>query len=533
MSKHVRSDKKKLFGLEINPPVFIGSFLVLAAAIVLTISVGQPVELMFEKLKNVISNATGWFFILLVNVLLFFLVFLIFSKFGEIRLGGKQAKPEFSRASWFAMLFSAGMGIGLLFWGVAEPIYHFNSNPFVDNSDPIAAASSAMGISFLHYGVQAWAIYAVVALALAFFTFNLKLPLTIRSIFYPLLGDRIYGRWGDFIDIISVLATVVGLATSLGFGAQQVNAGLDYLFGIPYARTTQIVIIGIITVMATGSLLAGLDKGIRRLSELNIGLAVLLLAFVLIAGPTAYLMDSFVQNIGYYIQNYFKLSFWTEANLGVSDASRWQNSWTVFYYAWWIAWSPFVGIFIARVSKGRTIREFVFGVLLVPTLLTFLWFTVFGNGALYFELLGDHSITEAVNENVSTAIFHLLEKYPWVTVSSGLAVLLVTSFFVTSSDSGSMVVDTLTSGGRHEAPKVQKIFWAFMEGGTASVLLLYGGLTALQSATIVTGLAFAIILVIMLYSFYISIEKYHGEHYEETPDHKHAKLVEPEETPEA
>ena len=412
------------------------------------------------------------------------------------------------------MLFSAGLGIGLLFYGVAEPIYHYNSNPFVDNADPIASANSAMGITFLHYGIQAWSIYAVVALALAFFTFNLKLPLTIRSIFYPLLGNRIYGRIGDFIDIISVLATVVGLSTSLGLGAQQVNAGLEYLFGVPYSRVTQIIIIGVITVFATLSLLSGLDKGIRRLSEVNVGLAMILLAFALFLGPTAYLLDSFVQNIGYYIQNYFKLSFWTEANLGVSDESRWQNNWTVFYYAWWIAWSPFVGIFIARVSRGRTIREFIFGVLLVPTIITFLWFTVFGNGALYFELLGDHSISVAVNENVSTAIFKFLQKYPFVKVSSGLAILLVTSFFVTSSDSGSMVVDTLTSGGRHDAPKFQKIFWAFMEGGTASVLLLYGGLSALQSATIVTGLAFAVILVVILYSFYISMESYYDENYD-------------------
>ena len=513
MSKHVRSDKKELFGLAINPPVFLGSFFVLSAVIIATVIIGAPVEQLFEKVKNVISNATGWFFILLVNVLLFFLVFLLFSKFGKIRLGGKGTKPDFSRASWFSMLFSAGLGIGLLFYGVAEPIYHYNSNPFVDNADPIASANSAMGITFLHYGVQAWSIYAVVALALAFFTFNLKLPLTIRSIFYPLLGNRIYGRWGDFIDIVSVLATVVGLSTSLGLGAQQVNAGLEYLLDVPYSRITQIAIIAIITVLATASLLSGLDKGIRRLSEVNVGLAMILLAFALFVGPTAYLMDSFVQNIGYYIQNYFKLSFWTEANLGVSDESSWQNNWTVFYYAWWIAWSPFVGIFIARVSKGRTIREFIFGVLLVPTIITFLWFTVFGNGALYFELLGDHSISVAVHENVSTAIFKFLEKYPYVKISSTLAVLLVTSFFVTSSDSGSMVVDTLTSGGRHDAPKIQKIFWAFMEGGTASVLLAYGGLSALQSATIVTGLAFAIILVVILYSFYISMELYYEKHY--------------------
>ena len=509
MSKPIRSDKKTLFGAAINPPVFFGSLIVLLVTITATIIIGEPAEALFARAQTVISDASGWFFILLVNVLLFFLVFLAFSRFGNIRLGGKDATPDFSRASWFAMLFSAGMGIGLVFWGVAEPISHFNYNPFVDNTDAVASAKSAMGFTFLHYGIHAWAIYTVVALALAFFTFNLKLPLTIRSVFYPLLGDKIYGRWGDFIDIISVIATVVGLATSLGMGAQQVNAGLEYLFGIEYSRIVQILIIAVITIFATGSLLAGLDKGIRRLSEVNISLALIMLVFVIAIGPTAYLLEGFVQNIGYYIDNFFKLGMWTESYSGIRDESTWQNSWTVFYYAWWIAWSPFVGIFIARVSRGRTIREFITGVLLVPTILTFLWMSVFGGSAIYYELLGDHSITEAVNTNLPTAFFILLEKFPLVTISSGLSVILVASFFVTSSDSGSMVVDTLTSGGRHDAPKVQKIFWAAMEGATASVLLLYGGLTALQSATTITGLAFAIILVVMVFSFYLSLEKYY------------------------
>ena len=513
MSEHVRSDKKTLFGAAINPPVFFGSLIVLLVAITATIIIGEPAEAMFAEAQRVISNASGWFFILLVNVLLFFLIFIASSKYGKIRLGGKKATPDFSRASWFAMLFSAGMGIGLVFWGVAEPISHFNSNPFVDNTDTIAAAKSAMGFTFLHYGIHAWAIYTVVALALAFFTFNLKLPLTIRSIFYPLLGNKIYGRWGDLIDIISVIATVVGLATSLGMGAQQVNAGLEYLFDVPYSRITQIVIIAVITVFATGSLLAGLDKGIRRLSEVNLGLAIIMLVFVLAIGPTAFLLEGFVQNLGYYIDNFFKLGLWTESYQGARDDTNWQNNWTVFYYAWWIAWSPFVGIFIARVSKGRTIREFIIGVLLVPTILTFLWMSIFGGSALYFELLGDHSITAAVNDNLPTAFFKLLEKFPLVSISSGLSILLVASFFVTSSDSGSMVVDTLTSGGRHDAPKIQKIFWAAMEGATASVLLLYGGLTALQSATTITGLAFALILVVMVISFYLSLEEYYNKEF--------------------
>lgn len=520
MSNNVRSDKKTLFGAAINPPVFFGSLILLLSLISTTIIIGEPVEELFRTVQASISDVAGWFFILLANLLMFFLIYLAFSKFGNIRLGGSDAKPDFSRISWFAMLFSAGLGIGLLFYGVAEPIYHFNDNPFVDNSDTIAAAKSAMGITFYHYGFQAWSIYATVGLALAFFTFNLKLPLTIRSIFYPLLGNRIYGRWGDLIDVISVIATVVGLATSLGLGAQQVNAGLEYLFGTQYSREAQILIIVVVTAFATMSLLAGLDKGIRRLSEVNMGLAMVLLVFVLAIGPSAFLMDSFVQNIGYYLDNFFKIGMWTESYVGVKDDSNWQNVWTVFYYAWWIAWSPFVGIFIARVSKGRTIKEFIFGVVLVPSLLTFLWMSIFGGSALYFELLGDHSITAAVDENIATAIFKLLEKYPLVTVSSGLSIILVTSFFVTSSDSGSMVVDTLTSGGRHDAPKIQKIFWAAMEGATASVLLLYGGLTALQSTTTITGLAFAFILVVMTISFYLSLEDYYAKNYIRTKNHE-------------
>jgi len=508
MSKFKRSDQKTLWNAAINPPVFIGSLIVLIILITVTLSVGTPMEKWFASAQESISNASGWFFILLVNALLFFLIYITFSRFGHIRLGGKDAKPQFSNASWFAMLFSAGMGIGLLFWGVAEPVMHFNDNPLVDNSNPIESAKSAMGITFLHYGIHAWAIYGTLALALAFFTFNLSLPLTIRSIFYPVLGNKIYGWIGDVIDIISVLATIVGLATSLGFGAQQVNAGLEYLYDIPYSRISQIIIIAVITVFATASLLAGLDKGIRRLSELNIFLALALLLFVLFVGPTSYLMKGFIQNCGYYMDHFFALGFWSESYKGVQNPDHWQNSWTVFYWAWWIAWSPFVEIFIARISKGRTIRQFIFGVLLVPTIITFLWMSVFGGSALWFELSGDHSITAAVQENVSTAIYKLLEKHPWVSLSSVLAILLVASFFVTSSDSGSMVVDTLTSGGRHEAPKVQKIFWASMEGLTAGILLLYGGLTALQSATTITGLAFAIILIFICFSLVRSLKSY-------------------------
>ena len=503
-----RSDEKTFLGIKANGPVFISSFAVILILVAITLIVGEPMEQWFANTQTLIANNVGWFFILLVNGLLLFSLYLGFSKFGKIRLGGASAKPDFSYTGWFSMLFSAGMGIGLLFWSVAEPINHYNTNPLIDNSDKILAAKSAMGLTFLHWGVHAWAIYAIVGLALAFFTFNRKLPLTIRSIFYPLFGEKIYGWRGDVIDIISVIATLFGLAASLGFGVQQVNAGLAYLFEVPYSTGLQIALIAIITFFATLSLILGLDKGIRRLSEWNMRLALLILVFVLVVGPTVFLLKSFVQNLGYYINEFFRLSFWTESYQGINEKTHWQNSWTVFYWAWWIAWSPFVGIFIARISRGRTIREFIFGVLLVPALLTFLWMSVFGGSALYQELTGNTSISEAVDENVATAIYQLLEQYPLSFISSILTVLLVASFFVTSSDSGSLVVDTLTSGGRHDAPVGQKIFWASMEGTVAAILLVGGGLTALQTASILTGLPFALILIVLCYSLYKSLNHY-------------------------
>ncbi len=505
-----RSDKRTFFGIKANGPVFITSLLVVAVLVVTTLLVGKPMEKYFSTIQSTVANNAGWFFILMVNLLLLFALFLGFSKFGKIRLGGKDARPEFSKKGWFSMLFSAGMGIGLLFWSVAEPIFHYNSNPLTDNSDKIEAAQSAMSITFLHWGVHAWAVYAVVGLALAFFTFNKKLPLTIRSIFHPLLGNKIYGPIGDAIDIISVIATIFGLATSLGFGVQQVNAGLHYLFNFNLNITVQIILIVAITGMATLSLVLGLDKGIRRLSEWNMRIAVVLLLFVLFAGPTIFILKSFVQNFGHYLNDFFDLSFWTESYRGVGEAKHWQNSWTVFYWAWWISWSPFVGIFIARISKGRTIKEFVFGVLLVPTLLTFIWMSVFGGSALFQELSGNSTITEAANQDVATAIYKLLEQYPLAFFSSLVAVILVASFFITSSDSGSMVVDTLTSGGRHDAPVGQKIFWASMEGTVAGVLLLGGGLTALQTASILTGLPFAVLLIMLCFSFYKSLKSYYA-----------------------
>lgn len=486
----------KLF--DIHGPVFWPAVIITVLFISITLLVGEPMEKVFSDIQDGISDNAGWFFVLVVNVFLFFMIYIAFSRFGKIRLGGKNAEPEFGTMAWFAMLFSAGMGIGILFWSVAEPIYHLQSPPISEAGNTRDAAIEAMSFTFLHWGLHAWGIYALVGMALAFFSYNRKLPLTIRSVFYPILGNRIHGWPGNVIDVLAVVATLFGLATSLGLGVKQISAGLSYLFGLTDSPVTQVVLIGIITVMATASVVLGIDKGVRVLSEWNIRIAAVFLLFMIILGPTLFVFDSFTQNTGYYLQNMLSLSFWTESY----QQSDWQNSWTVFYWAWWISWSPFVGTFIARISRGRTVREFVLGVLIVPTILTFLWLSAFGGTAILLELSGSNEISAAVTENVATALYVLLEQFPFSFITSLVAVVLVTSFFVTSSDSGSLVIDSITAGGKLDAPVIQRIFWAFTQGGVAAVLLIGGGLGALQTAAITTGLPFALVLLVMCYSLY-------------------------------
>jgi choline/glycine/proline betaine transport protein len=457
----------------------------------------EQAEGYFTATQDFVANKAGWFFILSVNVFLIFMIYLAFSKFGQLRIGGQSAKPEFKTLSWFAMLFSAGMGIGLLFWSISEPIYHFLSPPMAEGGTA-EAAKEAMKFTFLHWGFHAWAVYALVGLSLAYFTYSRGLPLTIRSVFYPFLGDKIYGKIGDAIDIFAVLATLFGLATSLGLGVQQIAAGLNHLFGIDSGVQTQIFLIAGITAIATVSVVLGVDKGVRVLSEWNMRIAVLFLLIVLVLGPTIFIFKSFVQNTGNYFSGFLEAATWTESYTG----SNWQNAWTVFYWGWWIAWSPFVGMFIARISKGRTVREFILGVLLVPSIVTFFWISAFGSTAIHQALLGDETITNAVNDNVATALFVFLEDYPFAFILNIIAIILIAGFFVTSSDSGSLVVDNLTSGGKLDAPVGQRIFWAIAEGSIAAVLLIGGRLQALQTATIVTGLPFAMILIVMCFSLY-------------------------------
>lgn len=497
--------KNKYF--DVDGFVFWPAAVLIVLFISVTLIVGEPMSAVFSAIQGAVSDYGGWFFVLAVNFFLFFVLYLAFSKFGKIRLGGSRSRPEFSMGSWFAMLFGAGMGIGILFWSVGEPMNHYLNPPMGEEGGTLEAARTAMNATFLHWGLHAWGVYALVGMALAFFTFNKKLPLTISSVFYPLLGDKVYGIWGKAINVLAVVATLFGLATSLGLGVQQVSAGLGHLFQLPDQVSTQVILIILITLAATGSVVAGIHGGVRRLSNINMVIAALFLLFMLLVGPTLFIFGSFVQNTGAYIQGFFAMSTWTETYL----QSDWQSSWTVFYWAWWISWSPFVGMFIARISRGRTIREFVLGVLIVPALLTFLWLSAFGGSAIYLELNEVADIAGAVSNNVATSLFVLLEQFPLSFITSLTGIILVIGFFITSSDSGSLVIDSLTAGGKLDAPVAQRIFWANTEGAVAAVLLIGGGLGALQTAAISTGLPFAILLVVMAGSLHKGLSLEHDE----------------------
>ncbi|WP_368644776.1 BCCT family transporter [Alkalibacterium putridalgicola] len=494
------------YGFDIHPQVTIPATIILTLFIAATLTFPVEANNLFDSLLTVITNYAGWFMIFAANIFIIAAVYFAFGRYGSIVIGGKEAKPEFSRFAWYAMLLSAGMGIGLLFWSVAEPISHLgNPSPMFNLIEPNSpqAAQAAMATTFFHWGIHPWSIYAIVGLGLAFFSYNKGLPLTIRSLFYPLIGNKIFGFWGNAIDILSVLATLTGLATSLGLGVAQVNAGLNYLFGFSISVTTQVILIAVITAFATISVVMGLDGGVKRLSEINMILAGVFLVFVLVAGPTIYILSGFTQNIGYYISNFMEMSMWAET---FRDTS-WQGGWTIFYWAWWISWSPFVGMFIARISKGRSVREFIIGVIIIPTAISFLFMSVFGGTAIFQQLNGIGNLSTIVDLDESLALFALVENLPFSNLLSLIGVILVIVFFVTSSDSGSLVVDHLTSGGKLDSPVPQRVFWAVMEGVVAATLLIGGGLTALQTASIVTGLPFTIILLVMVYSLYLGLRQ--------------------------
>lgn len=493
-------EKRKYF--DFHAPVFIPSAVVVILFVAVTLIVGKPIENLFAEMQSGLYNNAGWFLILTMNILLVSAVIIAWSPLGKIRLGGEKATPEFSNFSWYSMLFAAGMGIGLVYFGVAEPVQHFIEPPTPVDGE-IAAAEQAFQYTFLHYGFHPWGVYGMVALALAFFTFNRHLPLAVRSLFSPLLGRRVEGVFGNTVDTLAVVACLFGLATTLGFGAQQLSSGLHFLFGIEDSLSNQVTIIILVTLAATVSVVLGVDKGVRKLSEFTLWVAGIFLISMLLLGPTVFLLESFIDNVGLYLQNFLHLSTYTEA---YAD-TEWQNNWTIFYYAWWISWSPFVGIFIARVSKGRTVREFITYVVLLPSIVSFFWFSVFGGSAIYLEMNNIAPIGAAVAENISTALFAMLGSYPVGTLMSFAGVVLIIGFFVTSSDSGSLVVDSLTSGGKLDAPVGQRIFWALAEGALAATLLIGGGLVALQTAVMLASLPFAITLILMVWSLVKGLQR--------------------------
>ncbi len=486
---------------DIHQPVFFVSGGVIVLFVVFTLLFPNEAGEFFGWLRPMLTSTFDWFFLLAANIFLVLVLALMISPLGKVRLGGPEATPDYSYPGWFAMLFAAGMGIGLMFFGVSEPISHYSSS-FAEGAGtgdswaPLAGAAGdeeaarrlGMAATIFHWGLHPWAIYAVVGLSLALFAFNKGLPLSVRSIFYPIFGERVWGWTGHVIDVLAVFATLFGLATSLGFGAEQASAGLEFLFGWPNDETSKITLILGITAVATLSVLAGLDGGVKRLSELNLMLAITLLAFVILVGPTMSILSGFVANLGAYVTDLPALS-----NPFGREDDNFRQGWTAFYWAWWISWSPFVGMFIARVSRGRSVREFIFCVLLIPSIVSVLWMTAFGGTAITLVNEGYQTIADASTE---LRLFAMLEQLPLAGITSFVGIVLVIVFFVTSSDSGSLVIDTITAGGKVDAPLPQRVFWCLFEGLVAISLLIGGGLAALQAASVSTGLPFAAVLLL-------------------------------------
>ncbi|OZB36703.1 MAG: choline transporter [Halothiobacillus sp. 14-56-357] len=474
-------------------PVFIPSIIVITLLVAGTVANPKLAGDAFSSTLAFITNDFGWFYMLAVALFLIFIVTVAISPWGKIKLGPDHSEPEYSFSAWFAMLFSAGYGIALLFFGVAEPVLHY-ADPPVGDPRTIEAARQSMQITFFHWGFHIWAIYGLVGLVLAYFGFRHGLPLSMRSALYPLVGDRIYGPIGHTVDVFAVLGTMFGIATTLGLSVAQLNAGLNYLWpSVPVNIAVQIISIALITSLATLSVVAGMDAGIKRLSQLNMLLAITLMLFVFAVGPTVFILKTFMQNTGSYLSNIVERSFSLQAYSG----GNWIGNWTLFIFGWTIAWAPFVGLFIAKISRGRTIRQFVLGVMVVPTLFTFFWFSVFGDTALHAIMVDGYThLIDQVEQNKAIALFKLFEHLPFASITSFLAIILIVTFFVTSADSGALVVDSLASGGAMRTPVWQRIFWASSQGVSAAVLLLAGGLSALQTASITSALPFAIIMLI-------------------------------------
>ena len=489
----------------ISKPRFLTSvILILSITIIVSLNSALSKEF-FLELQVFLSKYLGWMIILLANGFLIFSIFLIFTKYKNIRLGGPNAKPTYSYINWIAMLFSAGLGIGLLFYGVAEPIMHFNSYPGMIEGDVSYNAGKAIGLANLHWGLHGWAIYSSLGLCFAFATYNKNLPFRVSS----LLGSKVANNkpLAITIDIIAIITTVFGVTTSLGLGTEQISAGISHIFLIEETFSNKIVIITIITLIGLLSVSLGLDSGIKRLSQVNMVLAFALLAFVFLLGPTVFILNALIQNFGAYVNTLIQSATWTE----VYDSSSWQNGWTLFYYSWWFAWAPFVSLFIARISYGRTIKEFIIGVLFVPSVIVFFWMGIFGNAAIYQVINETSEISQIVNENFDVALFSLFDVYPFTKVISVISLILIVTFFVTSSDSGALVASMLSSKNESnindDSPILSRATWAILLGILAGVLLYAGGLQALQTSVVITGVPFAIIVVFACRKFYKSLEK--------------------------
>ena len=477
----------------IAPKRFLFSLLLISAFIGITLANLTEADKLFSGIQEQLSNSLGWLIILAANAILVFVIYLAFSKHKNLILGGPDAKPEFSNINWIAMLFSAGLGIGLLFYGVAEPIMHLSSDAIHQEGAAFSdKANLSMNLTYLHWGFHGWAIYGVVGLCFAYFSFNKNLPFRVSSFFSGTMTQNAWGRVP--LDIIAIIATIFGIATSLGLGANQINSGLGYMGVLEENFVSTVWIIVFITLLGLISVVLGLQTGIKRLSQLNMILCGLMLGIIFIAGPTSFIVDGLLQNVGSYIQNLLSLSTNTQAYVD----SSWQNGWTLFYYSWWFAWSPFVGLFIARISYGRSIQEFLLGVVVIPSVLVFVWMGIFGNAALHQELMEPNSLSTAINNDIAISLFVFLEQFPFSPILMGLSIVIILTFFVTSSDSGALVTSMLTAANNEKAqdepPMLLRVVWAISLGIIAVVLLAGGGLSALQTSVIVTGVPFAILI---------------------------------------
>jgi len=485
-----------------NPLMGIASMVMILGFVFFTIRDVEASSAIFATGKSFIIETLDWFYVIVVNVALFFVIWLMISRFGDVKLGKDDDEPDFSTFSWICMLFSAGLGSGLIYWGVAEPMYHIQGSPFLTKggieAGSVDAAISAVTVTNFHWGFHGWGLYVLVGLSLAYFSYRHDLPLTLRTALYPVLKERIFGPWGHLVDLVGVFGTIFGLATSLGLGVTPIAAGLENLGWMANTQTNQLILVAIITCLGTASAASGVGKGVRILSECNVMASLGLLILFIILGPTAFLLGITISGFGDYIWNVIPMGFWINGDPEV----QWQGWWTIFYWGWWIAWCPFVGLFIARVSKGRTIRQFCYCVLLIPTSVVMLWMGVFGGAAAGVDLFNSAGVVDAVNNDYASGVFATVAGFGYTYLTYPITVLitvLLISWFVTSSDSGTLVLCTMLSMGDENPPVKFRIFWGLTAGAVAAVLMLAGGLGALQTASIVAGLPIAVILLFMTY----------------------------------